>query len=170
MGALGRKAVWGAALALLVMIPAASAAAANGSGKLDKVLREAGANVQRVIVRYREDAKRDDVKRRIEQHRGRVVSEHRLIPAMSAMICAADIADLAADSGILSVSMDVEVRASASARPKNRSTSSTALANDNDYGTASTLKQALGLQDWFTGSGMTVAIIDSGIQDSIDFK
>ena len=170
MGALGKKAVWGAALALWVMIPAASAAAANGSGNLDKVLREAGANVQRVIVRYREDAKRDDVRRRIEQHRGRVVSEHRLIPAMSAMISAADIADLAADSGILSVSMDVEVRASASARTKNRSTWSTALANDTDYGTASTLKQAVGLQDWFTGSGMTVAIIDSGIQDSIDFS
>ena len=40
MGTLGRKAVWGAALALWVMIPAASTSAASGSGKVDKVLRE----------------------------------------------------------------------------------------------------------------------------------
>ena len=80
MGTLGRKAVWGAALALWVMIPAASASAASGSGKVDKVLREAGATAQPVIVRYRDTAKRDDVKHRIERRKGRVVSEHKTDP------------------------------------------------------------------------------------------
>src|SRR5688500_15046811 len=108
MGTLGRKAVWGAALALWVMIPAASAAAASGSGtgKVDKVLREAGDTAQPVIVRYRDTAKREDVKHRIERHEGRVTSEHRLIPAMSAVVSAAAVADLAADEDILSVSFD----------------------------------------------------------------
>ena len=53
MGKLGSKAVWGAALALWVMIPAASASASGGSGKLDKLLQEAGPSAQPVIVRYR---------------------------------------------------------------------------------------------------------------------
>ena len=66
MGTLGRKAVWGAALALWVMIPAASASAASGSGtgKVDKGLREAGRTAQRVIIRYRADADKSDVKKR----------------------------------------------------------------------------------------------------------
>src|SRR5262245_60414587 len=123
MGTVGRKAVWGAALALWVMIPAASASAASGSGKLDKVLREAGDSAQPVIVRYRDNADRKEVKHRIERRRGRVLEEHRLIPAMSAVVSAADIADLAADPDVLSVSFDADVTPSAQ-RNRNRSTSS----------------------------------------------
>ena len=171
MGTLGRKAVWGAALALWVMIPAASASAASGSGtgKVDKLLREAGETAQRVIIRYRADADRSDVKNRIERHKGRVVSEHRLIPAMTAVVSAADIADLANDAGVLSVSVDADVMASASDK-KSTPTSTTSSYSSTDYSTVSTLKQALGLQDWFTGSSMTVAVIDSGIQSSSDFS
>ena len=71
---MGSKAVWGAALALWVMIPAASAAASGGSGKLDKLLQQASPTAQPVIVRYRDDAKKSDVKNRIERRRGRVVA------------------------------------------------------------------------------------------------
>src|SRR5215218_5887633 len=156
MGTLGRKAVWGAALALWVMIPAASASASSGSGKLDKLLKQGTpAATQTVIVRYRDASKRDNVKHRIERRNGRVVHEHRLISAMTAILSAAEIADLARDSDVLSVSADADVNASAAA-----STSD---------GTASTLKKAIGLQDWFTGSSMTVAVIDSGVQNSTDF-
>jgi serine protease AprX len=169
MGTLGRKAVWGAALALWVMVPGASASAASGSGKLDKVLRAAGDTAQPVIVRYRENADRKAVKHRIERRKGRVVEEHRLIRAMSAVVSAADIADLAADPDVLSVSLDADVTASAS-HNKNRSSSSSTPDYSNDYTTVSTLRQALGLQDWFTGSGMTVAVIDSGIENSSDFS
>ena len=168
MGTLGRKAVWGAALALWVMIPAASASAGSGSGKLDKVLREAGKGAQPVIVRYRANADRKEVKHRIERRRGRVLVEHRLIAAISAVVSATDIADLAADPNVLSVSIDADVTPSAQPN-KNRSTSSSTSSYSNDYSTASTLRQALGLQDWFSGSSMTVAVIDSGIQSSSDF-
>ena len=41
--------------------------------------------------------------------------------------------------------------------------------NLNASGTASVLKRALGVQDWFTGSTVTVAVIDSGIQNGVDF-
>ena len=171
MGTLGRKAVWGAALALWVMIPAASASAASGSGtgKVDKVLREAGHTAQRVIIRYRADADKSDVKKRIERHKGRVVSEHKLIRAMTAVVSAADIADLANDADVLSVSVDADVMASASDW-KSTPTSTTSSYSSADYSTVSTLKQALGLQDWFTGSSMTVAVIDSGIQSGSDFS
>ena len=168
MGTLGRKAVWGAALALWVMIPAASASASGGSGKLDKLLRKAGSSAERVIVRYRDDAKRDEVKHRIERRHGRVVSEHKLIPAMTAVVSAADIADLANDPDVLSVSADADVMASAGNKHKSSANSTTPYSSA-DYNTVSTLKQALGLQDAFTGSNMTVAVIDSGIQNSNDF-
>jgi serine protease AprX len=155
MGTVGRKAVWGAALALWVMIPAASASASSGSGKLDKLLKEAGPAAQPVIVRYRDDDKRDNVKKQIERRRGRVVGEHRLIKAMTAVLSPADIADLANDSDVLSVSADADVNASA--------------ATSTSDGTVSMLKKSIGLQDWFTGSSLTVAIIDSGVQTSTDF-
>jgi serine protease AprX len=159
MGTLSKKAVWGAALALWVMIPAASASASGGSGKgkLDKLLKEAGPGAQPVIVRYRDDKKRDDVKKQIEHHRGRVVSEYRLIKALSAVLDPATIADLADDSDVLSVSADADVNASA--------TTSTS-----DGTTLSVLKKSIGLQDWFTGSSMTIAVIDSGVQNLTDFS
>ena len=34
----------------------------------------------------------------------------------------------------------------------------------------SALKKWLGVQDWFSGSSVTVAVIDSGIQNSPDFE
>ena len=170
MGTLGRKAVWGAALALWVMIPAASASAAGGgSGKLDKLLQEAGhlgADGHHSLPRRR---RKSDVKKRIERRKGRVVAEHKLIAAMTAVVSAADIADLANDADVLSVSVDADVMASASDK-KSTPTSTTSSYSSADYTTVSTLKQALGLQDWFTGSNMTVAVIDSGIQSSSDFS
>ena len=88
---------------------------------------------------------------------------------MTAIVSAADIADLANDSDVLSVSVDADVTASASGK-KSTPTSTTPSYSSADYNTVSTLKQALGLQDWFTGSSMTVAVIDSGIQNSSDFS
>jgi serine protease AprX len=169
MGTLGRKAVWGAALALWVMIPAASASAESRSGKLDNVLREAGDTAQPVIIQFRDNSQRDEVKHRIERRNGRIFSEHRLIPAIGAVLLAADIDELAAHPDILSVSVDADVTANTPA-DSNPSAYSATPALGNDYSTTNTVRQALGLQDGFTGSGMTVAIIDSGIQNSGDFS
>jgi serine protease AprX len=173
MGKLSSKAVWGAAIALWVMIPTASASASGGSGKLDTLLQEAGPAPQSVIVRYRADAKKSDIKNRIERRRGRVISEHRLIPAMTAILPAAAIADLANDSDVLSVSADADVTASAARRKSTPTSTTFSYSNSSstaDYNTVSTLRQALGLQDGFTGSSLTVAVIDSGIQSSSDFS
>ena len=137
-------------------------------GQVGQAAAEAGPSAQPVIIRYRDDAKESDVKNRIERRRGRVVAEHRLIPAMTAIVSAADIADLANDPDVLSVSADADVTASAGNKHKSSANSTTSYSSA-DYNTVSTLKQALGLQDWFTGSNMTVAVIDSGIQNSNDF-
>jgi serine protease AprX len=165
MGSLGRKAVWGAALALWVMIPAASASAAGGSGKVDKLLGQVSSgSARQVIVRMRPEAK-ERVKRTLPR-RGRGPVEHSLTGAVSAEMDAREIAALTKDPDVLSVSLDAEVTATANGKKSSSSSTTTTVS---DAGTASTLKQALGLQDWLTGSSMTVAVIDSGIQASADF-
>ena len=166
MGHLGRKAVWGAALALAILIPHV-ASAASGAQKIDKLLREVGESAQPVIVRYRDGVKRDQIKKRIERRHGRVVQEHRLIAAMTAVVAREDILDLASDPDVLSVSADADVTAASWTSKKSTSTSTSSYSGD--YTTASTLKQSLGVQDWVSGSSVTVAVIDSGIQSSSDF-
>src|SRR5688572_24950169 len=65
MGTLGRKAVWGAALALWVMVPTASASPSDRQGKVDRLLQEPSSGSPRpVIIRVRPDAK-DRVRKRL---------------------------------------------------------------------------------------------------------
>jgi serine protease AprX len=166
MGTLGRKAVWGAALALWVMIPAASASAASGGQKVDKLLQEASSSgsSRRVIIRTRPEAS-DRVKKRLPNRRSGP-AEHRLIAALSADMDAREIAALAKDPDVLSVSTDADVTASA----VTAAAAAAAGVNLNQTGTTSALKRWLGIQDWFNGSSVTVAVIDSGIQNSADFE
>lgn len=177
MGTLGRKAVWGAALALWVMIPSASASASNRQGKVDRLLQEASSGSPRsVIIRVRPDA-RERVQKRLP-NRGRGPSEHRFISALTAELDGREIADLSKDPDVLSVSADAEVNASASFKKARATATSTvwdptgdvsAAPLSADAATASVLQKALGLQNWFRGSSLTVAVIDSGIQNSADF-
>ena len=178
MGTLGRKAVWGAALALWVMVPAASASASNRQGKVDRLLQETSSGSPRaVIIRVRPDAK-DRVQRRLP-NRGRGPSDHQFISALTAELDRGEIADLASDPDVLSVSADAEVSASASLE-KTRAGATAIIwgpAPDvdvptlsTDVATASVLQKALGLQSGFTGSTMTVAVIDSGLQSGVDFS
>ena len=177
MGTLGRKAVWGAALALWVMVPAASASASNRQGKVDRLLQAASSgSPQSVIIRVRPDAK--DRVRKSLPNRGRGASDYRFISALSAELDAREIADLAADPDVLSVSADADVSASASLKKTLATAASTVwgAANDvsvptlsADTATASVLQKALGLQNGFTGSSLTIAVIDSGIQNGADF-
>jgi serine protease AprX len=166
MGTLGRKAVWGAALALWVMIPAASASASGGQ-KIDKLLQDASSSgsSRRVIIRTRPEAS-DRVKKRLPNRRSGP-AEHKIITALSADMDAKEIAALAKDPDVLSVSSDADVTASAvTASPAQAA----AGVNLHQSGTASLLKRWLGVQDWFNGSSVTVAVIDSGIQNSADFE
>ena len=78
---------------------------------------------------------------------------------------------------VLSVSADADVSASASVKKTwrrqldrvGRSQRVSVPTLSTDTATASVLQKALGLQNWFTGSSITVAVIDSGIQNSVDF-
>ena len=70
MGTLGRKAVWGAALALWVLVPAASASASTASCNVDRLLQAASSgSAAAVIIRVRPDAK--DRVRKSLPNRGR---------------------------------------------------------------------------------------------------
>ena len=166
MGTLGRKAVWGAALALWVMIPAASASAASGGQKTDRLLQEitSSGSPRTVIIRTRPGAK-DRVKKRLPNRRSGP-QEHQIIGGLSADMDSKEIAALSSDPDVLSVSADAEVNASAvTASPA----AAAASVNLNQTGTTSVLKRWLGIQDWFSGSTVTVAVIDSGIQSGPDF-
>ena len=177
MGTTGRKAVWGVALALWVLVPAASAYASNRQRKVDRLLQEpSSGSPQSVIIRVRPDAK-DRVHKKLP-NRGRGPSVYRFISALTAELDGREIADLARDPDILSVSADAEVSASASRKKTLASAASTVWGPANDVSgptlsadtaTPSVLQKVLGLQNWFTGSSLTVAVIDSGIHNSADF-
>jgi len=155
MGTVGRKAVWGAVIALSVLVPAASASASGKLLNVDRLLQDGSSqSPQRVIIRVK-PAGKDRVKKKLP-NRGRGPVEHKIISALSAELDARQIAALSSDPDVLSVSADADVTASAI-------TSSFYDSN------SSVLKNSLGLQDSFTGSSVTVAVIDSGIQTSTDF-
>ena len=167
MGTVGRKAVWGAALALWVMIPAASASAAGSGGqKTDRLLQEntSSGSPRTVIIRTRPGAK-DRVKKRLPNRRSGP-QEHQIIGGLSADMDSKEIAALSSDPDVLSVSADAEVNASAVTTSP---ATAAASVNLNQTGTTSVLKRWLGVQDWFSGSSLTVAVIDSGIQNGPDF-
>jgi serine protease AprX len=163
MGSLSRKAVWGAALALAILIPSASATAAERSSKLDRQLQEASSDSRRtVIVRVRRGARQ----RVLERYRRGHSQEIGLIDAVTTEVKGKELRELTSDPDVLSVSVDADVSATAyTASPA----AAAASANMGASGTTSLLKRSLGIQDWFSGSSVTVAVIDSGIQNSIDF-
>ena len=157
MARIRSKAVWGAALALWVMMPTAAATASGESGKVDRLLKEAGSfgSPQQVIIRYRSGAK-DSVKAKLSR-RGAASGDLAFVQAVKARLDAREIQELASDPDVLSVSADALV------------TTSAAKSGDS-ANTISELKKTLGLQNWFTGSTITVAVIDSGVQDLADFS
>src|SRR4029453_302830 len=109
MGTLGRKAVWGAALALWVMVPAASASASNKQGKVDRLLQEASSgSPQSVIIRVRPDAK-DRVRKSLPKRGG--PPDYRFVSTRRAKLHEQENAARPADPDVLSVSADADVTA-----------------------------------------------------------
>lgn len=156
MGTVSKKAVWGAAIALCLLLPARGAAAGPQSRKLDKVLQDSQSSGESrmVIVRTRAGKKAavaGKVARRTSHY-----EQHGLIDAVSARLTGAEIAALANDPDVESVSIDADVTTSAT----------TSYASSD---VVSDLKQSLSLGNWFTGSNVTVAVIDSGLAWSTDF-
>jgi len=167
MGTLGQKAVWGAVIALSVLIPATSASA-SGRLHVDKLLQEDSSGSPRpVIVRTRPDA-RDRVKNKLPK-RGRGPRDHKLISGFTAELDGREIAALASDPDVLSISADADVTSSASPNKSGTTDTNTATSSITETWPVSILQKSLGLQKWFTGSSVTVAVIDSGLQAGSDF-
>jgi serine protease AprX len=138
---------------------AASVSAQERFSKLDKALRAARLQgAHRVIIQARPGA-RAALKRSLQQHGDVVAAEHAEIDALTAVVHANDLAALNADPSVLSVSIDAEVTSfGAPSRRDRRGDRRPEL-----------LRDALGVSGLpFTGAGVNVAIVDSGIEPTRD--
>lgn len=150
------KAVWGAVLALALAWPVPALASGRQSGKLDKFLEDGSptAEPQSVIIRVK-SGRRAAVKEKVGRHT-RQLQVHALIDGVGARLTRQQILELASDPDVEGISIDADV--AASAKP---AASSTAVIGD--------VKQILGLGNGYSGSSVTVAVIDSGISLAADF-
>jgi len=171
------KAVWGAVLALALWLPATAAAGPRQAAKLDKALEHSSSSDEPlpVIVRMKpghEPAVTNKVARRTGDFQ-----THTLIGALSLKLTRREIADFINDPDVDGVSIDADVSAVASGDSGNGSTKKDgpagiptgASTSPSSSSVVADLKQTLGLGNQFTGSNVTVALIDSGIASSIDF-
>jgi serine protease AprX len=179
-----RKAVWGAALAFWLWVPT-PAVAQYVKNKTDKPLSESPlVGTQQVIIRVKPGAK-PGVRRKLERTGGGVVAEHKLVEAVTAKINARQLADLLNDPDVASVSVDALVHASGgpgSGKKDRSSTTGSSESGDDTVtstaysgllelgSTVTTLKETLGLAGIFSGSSVTVAVIDSGLAPLTDFQ
>ncbi len=182
---------WRAAVVMLVaaaMIAGASAPAAGAGhsprARLDKALQrelDAGRRGEkRVIIRTRANA-RTAVRRALTAHGDRILAEHAEIDALTAVVHADDLESLAAQDGVVSVSTDAVVRAkllggllglvggvlntvTGILLPNGADTSGAAVA-------PALLRSTLGVSSTsWTGRGVGVAVIDSGLEMSYEFQ
>jgi serine protease AprX len=167
--------------------PATSAApsTARRIARLDTTLQALVARgeqrPQRVIIRVRPGS-RAALGRTLRGHGDRLVSEHQSIEAITAVVHGADLAALADDDSILSISADAVVRPTGLIGGLLGLTT-TVLTTVTDVilpGGADTsgpavppivLRQTLGIdRSSWTGSGVGVAVIDSGLEMSPEFR
>ena len=153
------KAVWGAVVALALSVPAIAAPHPDRAGrsgdKLDDALRRhAAIGEQQVIVTVKAGAK-SGVRQRLQAHGGAVLKDHALINALSVRVDAPGLAALLSDPDVAYISTDADVAPSSSS-------STDAVVSD--------LKKTLAMGNWFTGSSLTVAVVDSGMADTADFS
>ena len=150
-------------LALLVSVPGRAGAASpqgpTASSKFDRALRAASEGKGnapsrvRVIVRVAR-ANRAAVKRSLTAQGHIIRYEHTLISALTVEVPTAALAGISRMPGVIAISLDAPV--SPTATPS----------------TGSALRQATGFTervDAYDGSGVGVAVVDSGIAPSADF-
>jgi serine protease AprX len=164
------------ALLLLIGLPVA---AQTPSPKIDHFLRESmrsGNPTQKVIISVL-PGYRAGIRQALEAHGDVIKSEHPLIDALAAEIHTGDVSELARHPWVLSVSADAAVSAGSDRDEKDGHRGNSEVDRTHSSRTPrSTLRETLGLpRDWTsttpTGStGIGVAIIDSGIAPSEDFR
>jgi len=171
MGRLRRKAVWGFAVALWLLAPTTGSASSGSSTKADQILKSSSSGEPRGVIIRTKAGRRASVKNKVGRHTSQF-QEFALLDALTAKLSAADIAELLNDPDVESVSVDADVAALA----KNSSGTTTTTTTTSSSSVplplptaTSDLKLSLGLGNWYTGSGVTVAVIDSGIAPVLDF-
>jgi serine protease AprX len=171
------KAVWGAAVMLVLSGPAVApghGGGARASAKLDSVLARRGSSggSLRVIVTIKPGTKAS-VRRRAEAHGGRILKDHSLVNALSMRVDREGLASLVSDPDVQFISTDADVAPSGgpAKNKKSSGSDSTPPPTTTTYTSSvvSELKKALGIGNWLTGSSVTIAVIDSGLAPTPDF-
>jgi serine protease AprX len=166
-----------------ISAPAAAAGQSRRS-RLDQALQReldaASRGEKRVIIRTRGDA-RSAVRRALTAHGDRILAEHAEIDALTAVVHSDDLESLAAQDGVISVSTDAVVRAkllggllglvggvlntvTGILLPNGADTSGAAVA-------PAVLRSTLGVSSTsWSGRGVGVAVIDSGLEMSYEFQ
>jgi serine protease AprX len=166
--------VYSFAVAGLIVLAGVSTAAAQTY--VEKSVK--GAGTHHVIITVT-PGHENEVLATLQKHGASVTSQHPSINGVSADINGSDVADLAIH-GAATITADSIVHGSGLSAKKARSTKAAdELVNDLPYGKeVSTLRASLGLaagsdknlsSDVINGSGVGIAIIDSGIAASDDF-
>ena len=159
------KAVWGAAIALALCVPAAAAphtgkGGGQPSSKLDQALRDKGNrgssnDLQPLIITVKDGAA-SGVKKRLANAGGRVRKDHGVFNAVSVTVDRRGLEALIGDPDVERISTDADMSAlggSGSTEP-----------------VVSSLQKSLAIGNWFAGSSLTIAVIDSGIAATADFS
>jgi serine protease AprX len=141
-------------IAFMGLSVSARAQETTSADKFDTAVREAvqGGHSVRAIVRFKDDASRSRGVSTVTGRGGHVARTHNSIRALNVVVDAATATVLAADTGVASISLDAEVRSSGLATQSGRSSG------------ASKARQRYNR----LGSGITVAVIDSGVQPHAD--
>jgi serine protease AprX len=172
--------------ALLSLALPSTAAAQQGAGfknhkKIDRALRnsrEQGSSTERVIIRTRPGT-RHAISQALKAHGDVVDADYADLNAIAAEIHADDLAALVDSQSVLSVSVDATVRADGRDRRSTRSSRQTRKADSVIKTTGQTLAKVneeilrgtLGLSESsLVGTGVVVAVIDSGIAALPDFR
>ena len=152
------KAVWGAMVALALCTPAAAAPSSGGRSpaKLDQALRDHGSSgqSQAVIVTVRHEAKAG-LRKRLEAQGHKVRKAHGIVNALSVRVDGHGLRALLQDPDVQYISTDADVAPSGG--------------GSNSEPVVSSLQKALAMGNWFAGSTLTIAVIDSGIAPTADF-
>ena len=150
-------------------------AASPRRSKIDRLLRESlrtGAATQNVIITVK-PGYRDQGRKALEAHGDVIRSEHPLVDALSAEVHSADVNELANQPWVVAVSANAVV--SADAVSTAGSMTAAVSLKPSSSSVSNTLRDTLGLPHVADGTvptgatGVTVAVIDSGIAPSDDF-
>jgi subtilisin family serine protease len=137
----------------------------------------------RVIVRVREDAQ-ERLRNALRAHGDRIAAEHASLRAFSIALHTEDLAALVEDSGVLSISADARVRSSGLLGSLAGGLVNTVggllgvvgqVLNPDLSPSPATplrpkaLRDTLGVDGTWTGDGVGIAVIDSGVEASTEF-